>query len=211
MKKLFTAIRKNDFDTVKALLSKNPAIISEVSYGTPKKDDGQSPLQVALKAASSSIVHLLIENGADVNFIEDETSANSWRTPVLHDAVNRAVMCSRWNTVGINGFEVMSTEKEADEAFEILEKMIKLGADVNGKDSYGSACLDRACLQARQILPRNKGDDSRVLTLELYADIKRIFILLISHGADMNYIAPNAFGKTYEEAYGNEMLGTFLK
>ena len=210
MKKLFTAIRKNDLAAVEELLSKNPSIISEVSHGAPKKDDGQSPLQVALKAASSEMVNLLLDYGADVNFMEDEDSANDWRTPVLHDAINRAVMCSRWNNVGINGFEVMSTEKEADEAFEILEKMIKLGADVNSKDSYGNACLDRACLQARQILPRNKEDDSRILTPELHKDIARIFDLLISSGADMEYIAPNAFGKTYAESYGNETVGFFL-
>lgn len=211
MKKLFTAIRKNDFDTVKALLSKDPAIISEVSHGAPKRDEGQSPLQVALKAASSPIVHLLLDRGADVNFIENEADASSLRTPVLHDAINRAVMCTRWNTVGINGFEVMSTEKEADEAFEILEKIVKLGADVNSKDSYGNACLDRAILQARQILPRNKEDGSRILTPELYADISRTFDLLISCGADREYIAPYAFGKTYAETYGSETVGIFIK
>ena len=211
MKKLFTSIRKNDLVMVKSLLDKNPELISSVSHGSPKKDDGQSLLQVALKASSAEMVNLLLHYGADVNFMEDEDSANDWRTPVLHDAINRAVMCSRWNNVGINGFEVMSTEKESNEAFEILEKMIKLGADVNGKDSYGNACLDRACLQARQILPRNKEDDSRILTLELHKDIARIFDLLISSGADMEYIAPNAFGKTYAESYGNETVGIFIR
>jgi len=210
MKKLFTAIRKNDFETVKALLSKNPSIVSEVSHGAPKKDDGQSPLQVALKCASDEIVHRLLDCGADVNFMEDETSADSWRAPVLHDAINRAVMCSRWNTDDINGFEVMSTEGAAEGAFAVLEKMIKLGADVNSKDSYGNACLDRACLQARQILPRYT-DDGRILTPELRTDLARIFSLLIENGADMDYIAPNAFGKTYFEAYGNEAVGEFLK
>ncbi|MBQ9746795.1 MAG: ankyrin repeat domain-containing protein, partial [Clostridia bacterium] len=136
---------------------------------------------------------------------------NPWRAPALHDAINRAVMCSRWNGTGINGFEVMSTEKEADAAFEILEKMIKLGADVNGKDSYGNACMNRACLQAKQILPRGKDDDSRIVTPELRADLARIFRLLIENGADMKYISPNSFGKTYFEEYGSEAVGEFLK
>ena len=211
MKKLFTAIRKNDFAAIEALLYKNPAIISEVSRGAPKKDEGQSPLQVALKCASAEIVHLLLERGADVNFMEAEGGANAWRTPVLHDAINRAVMCARWNVIGLNGFEVMSTDREANEAFDILGKMIALGADVNGKDSYGNACVNRACLQARQILPRNKEDENRVLTPELRADLKRIFDLLIESGADMNYISPNSFGKTYIEEYGSEPVGEFLK
>ena len=49
MKKLFTAIQKNDITTVKALLDKLPELISCTLKGTPKKYDGQSPLQVALK------------------------------------------------------------------------------------------------------------------------------------------------------------------
>lgn len=210
MKKLFTAIRKNDFSTVKTLVSENPAIIGEVSHGAPKKDEGQSPLQVALKCASDEIVHFLLDSGADVNFMESEPCANPWRAPVLHDAINRAVMCSRWNDTGVNGFEVMNTEREADAAFEILAKMVALGADVNGKDSYGNACMNRACLQARQVLPRTHGDVYRRLTPELRADIKRIFDLLIENGADMNYIAPNEFGKTYMESYGTETVGEFL-
>ena len=89
--------------------------------------------------------------------------------------------------------------------------MIALGADVNGKDNYGNACINRACLQARQILPRDVGSCDRVLTPELRADIKRIFDLLIESGADMKYISPNSFGKTYEEEYGGETVGEFLK
>ncbi len=66
-------------------------------------------------------------------------------------------------------------------------------------------------MQARQILPRNKEDENRVLTPELRADIERIFDLLIESGADMNYISPNSFGKTYKEEYGSEPVGEFLK
>ena len=211
MKKLFTAIRKNDVHTAETMLAKSPSVIDEVSHGAPKKDEGQSPLQVAPKCASYEIVHLLLAHGADVNFMEAESGANTWRTPVLHDAINRAVKCSRWNSIGINGFELMSTEREADEAFEILKKMIALGANVNGKDNYGNACINRACLQARQILPRDAVVCDRVLTPELRADIKRIFDLLIESGADMNYISPNSFGKTYKEEYGGEPVGEFLK
>ena len=69
--------------------------------------------------------------------------------------------------------------------------------------------MDRACLQARQILPRD-GSDLRVLTDELRSDLSRIFELLIESGADMDYIKPNCTGKTYREDYGGEALGMFL-
>lgn len=209
MKKLFTAIQKNDITTVKALLDKLPELISCTLKGTPKKYDGQSPLQVALKDSSTEMIELLLEYHPDVNFIEDESCANPWRAPVIHDAINRAIMYSRWNVNRPDGLEVENTKEEADAAFAILQKLISLGADVNAKDSYGNACIDRACLQARQILPA-KGSNDRILTEELRSDISRIFDLLISSGADMAYIAPNAWGKTYIGQYGNETVGEFL-
>ncbi|MCT4595158.1 MAG: ankyrin repeat domain-containing protein [Anaeromicrobium sp.] len=36
----------------------------------PKKDDGQSPLQVALKTGNFQIADFLIDNGANLNFME---------------------------------------------------------------------------------------------------------------------------------------------
>ena len=45
-----------------------------------------------LKTGNTAIANYLLDMGADVNFIEDETCCNAWRTPVLHDAINCAVM-----------------------------------------------------------------------------------------------------------------------
>ena len=70
MKKLFTAIRQKDFEAVKALLDKKPELIACTAKQPPKKDDGQSPLQVALKTGSFDVADYLLDLGADVNFIE---------------------------------------------------------------------------------------------------------------------------------------------
>ena len=209
MKKLFTAIQKNDIETVRNLLDKTPDLISCTLKGAPKKYDGQAPLQVALKASSIEIIELLLTYKPNVNYIEEESCANPWRAPVIHDAINRAIMCSRWNVSRPDGLEVFNDKRTADEAFTVLKRIIDMGADVNAKDSFGNACIDRACLQARQILPR-KDDTDRILTPEIRSDISRIFKLLVESGADMGYIAPNAFGKTYKEQYENETVGEFI-
>ena len=52
MKKLFTAIRSSDLEMVQQLIEKKPALANCVAKQPPKKDDGQSPLQVALKTGN---------------------------------------------------------------------------------------------------------------------------------------------------------------
>ena len=210
MKKLFSAIQKNDLQAVKALLDKSPSLINCVLKAPPKKYDGQSPLQVALKAACTDMVELLLTYQPDVDFIESESCINEWRAPVIHDAINRAVMFSRWNINGPDGLKEFNIKQEADNAFRILQKIISLGANVNAKDSYGNSCMDRACLQARQILPK-ANDPGRFLTSALREDLSRIFALLIVEGADMKYIAPHALGKNYLENYCNEAVGELLR
>lgn len=209
MKKLFTSIQKNDYTAVAALLDKSPELISSVHQGNPKKHDGQSPLQVALKTSDCKMVRLLLAYDPDVNFMEGESCENIWRAPVLHDAINRAIMSARWNINRSDVLEVFNTKEQADEAFDILKIILEKGADVNAKDSYGNAGMDRACLQARQIAPRPNNTD-RVWTEELQFDLARIFDLLKKHGADMSYTAPNAFGQAYGEQYKDECFNVFL-
>ena len=81
-----------------------------------------------------------------------------------------------------------------------------MGADVNAKDAMGFSCLCRALIQADQIVPKSYSSD-RILTDELKSDISRIFKLLISKGADVNYTTSKA---TFSH-YANEPVGAFLK
>lgn len=196
LKKLFTAIRKSDLDAVRKILEKDPSLIACTAKAPPKKDDGQSPLQVALKTDNATIANYLLDMGADVNFMEGEDCINSLRAPVLHDAVIAAIMNSRWNTYDADGkLTVFSTAEKADESYAILARMIEMGANVNAVDSAGNSCLWRAAISAEQILPgynRSTKEvfQDRLLTHELAADLSRIFHLLIGHGADVGCIHP---------------------
>ncbi|MBQ6456616.1 MAG: ankyrin repeat domain-containing protein [Mogibacterium sp.] len=197
MKKLFTAIRSSDIETVRKIIEKKPTLVNCVAKQPPKKDDGQSPLQVALKTGNTAIADYLLDMGADVNFIEDESCCNNWRTPVLHDAINCAVMFCRWNTDDkYMGFRVFSTKERAAHALGILKRMLDMGADVNALDSYGNSGLNRFALQAKQILPafnyaEHREEADRIFTEELHEDLRSVLNALKEAGADASYKAPN--------------------
>ncbi len=205
MKKLFNAIRSESFDEVKKIIDSKPDLVNCIAKQPPKKDDGQSPLQVALKAGAFDICYYLIDKSADLNFMEDESSCNEWRSPVVHDAINAAVMCSRWNSYDSNKLTVFSTAEKADRAFSVLKRMLDLGADLNKVDSYGNSGVWRFCLQANQILPTYNYNTqvegtNRLFTPELQSDLSRILKTLCDYGADLNYVRPK-IGKTVKEHF----------
>lgn len=199
MKKLFTAIHQGDTETVISLLDKKPELIACTAKAPPKKDAGQSPLQVAIKSGHSALAHLLLDRGADVNFMEAEDCGNEWRMPVVQDAIRAAVMCARYNSRWPDGYHVSHTQAQADAAFALLERMVILGADLTAKDSGGLSSLDRALLDTKQILPAFHYSDQhymedRLLTPELESDLNRIFRLLMDASTDVtqHIIAPDS-------------------
>lgn len=213
MKKLFLAIRNDDLETVKDLLEKKPELISCIAKHPPKKDDGQSLLQVSLKCQRFQITDFLLSLSVDVNFIESDNSLNQWRSPVIHDAIRAAVMSCQWNSTTF-GFEVQSTKEDAKKTLSPLEKMIEMGADVNAQDSYSNSCLDTACYSALDVIPcynyRDKVYSTNcVFTEELRNDLSKIFKLLRSHGADVHYVCAN-FTQSVLERHEKQHIYEFL-
>ncbi|MGH2645375.1 MAG: hypothetical protein ACRDE2_15595, partial [Chitinophagaceae bacterium] len=83
IKTFFHAIRHSDLQRVIELVTFNKKYLTATNFAPPKKDDGQSGLQVAFKTANFDIAQYLIEQGADINFIET-SEINEWKAPVLH-------------------------------------------------------------------------------------------------------------------------------
>lgn len=216
MQKTFKAIRSGNIDAVKQILDAHPEEINAVAKQPPKKDDGQSLLQVALKTGNLDIANLLLDYHANVNFMEAEDCCNDWRMPVLHDAIRCAIMTCRWNSKDyISGEYIMhSTADKADKSFFVLKRMLEMGADISAKDSSGNTTLERAILDARQLLPTYNYStktisDNRIITPEIRHDFIRIFKLLFDYGADTQWI-DRISGKTIKEYYAAEPVAEFL-
>ena len=170
IRKFFLAIRHDDRGLVKAMLMQDPALVNACALSPPKKDDGQSPLQVALKTAKPSIAHVLLDHGANVNFMET-SQINSWNAPVLHDSLRGVVSLAGWRTTDIEpGFPTH---------FALFERLLEMGADPNGIDSYGNTCFDRVVLDASR-----KSDDADRWAGATGEDLQRVIDALVRRGGD---------------------------
>ena len=134
MQKLFTLLRQGNFDELKRIITNKPELLNSVSGPKPKKDHGQSLLQVAFKAGKFDIADFLIESGIDVNFMEAEDDDSGVRAPVLFDAITAVLMSLCVNKYSSKE-EVEGKFTESDRALLLMKKMISLGADVTKRTS----------------------------------------------------------------------------
>ena len=173
MKKLFDAIKKNNISEVKALVEKDFTLVNCVSGTNPKKDIGQSPLQVALKNGSFDIAEYLIGCGADINFMEADEVDSILKTPVLFDAITATL-----ESLCYYQYEV------SDRAICLAEKIVNMGADLNKRASNGSDVIGWAISRAAKIIniPSGYKEVQEAVRIKLTA----ILDLLIDNGADIN-------------------------
>ena len=195
MQKTFQLLRRGDIEGVRQILDKKPEEVNAVSGDKPKRDQGQSLLQVAIKSGHLDIADLLIDRGADLNFIEEPTELNPFCQPVLQTAGGRAVfdcrrMIKRWN----GQYEMYSSKEKADQSFKVFEKMLELGADISQNDSHGGTLLQTILIETKEVLPSyywktKETSDNVLITDELRHDLNRIYDLLIRYGVTADEIA----------------------
>ena len=195
MQKTFQLLRRGDLEGVRQILEKKPEEVNAVSGDKPKRDQGQSLLQVAIKSGHLDIADLLIDRGADLNFIEEPTELNPFCQPVLQTAGGRAVfdcrrMIKRWN----GQYEMYSSKEKADQSFKVFEKMLELGADISQNDSHGGTLLQTILIETKEVLPSyywktKETSDNVLITDELRHDLNRIYDLLIRYGVTADEIA----------------------
>lgn len=173
MKKLFKAIRQSNLDEVKVIIAKNPEAISSIAVPPPKKDIGQSPLQVAVKIEAFDIAYYLMEQGADVNFMEAEAEGVTMWMPILHDAIRTMFQSLCYKDI-----------KSSQKMLELVKELLKRGADPNKQAFNTFAALDECVAVAHNILDNQTAypavQDITEKQLEAALD------LLLEHGADFN-------------------------
>lgn len=213
---IFNATRNGEIETVKAILTSNPEKVNSIAKQPPKVDDGQSLLQIALKSGHHDIVDYLLDLNADVNYMEPNDCCHEWRMPALHYAIRSAIGdCRRGSEAYTAKVNVPhSTAEIATKSYNILVRMLDLGADITAKDSRGITSLERAVLDARQILPSDdyttsEAGDSEKISDELRADLSRIFSLMLSRGASLQWTSIVS-GKTIAEQYAKEPIAEFF-
>lgn len=173
IKNFFQAIRDSDLKKVSELINNDKEYLTVCNVAPPKKDDGQSGLQVAFKTGNFDIAKLLIEQGADINFIE-KSEINEWTVPVLHDCIRAAIF---------NSYTLQKDTSKFDEVFSLLLLMLSKKADPNAIDSYGNNCLHRAIMDSRQMIDNPSANLSNQILLR---QLRNIFKELINAGADIN-------------------------
>lgn len=181
VEKLFKAIRRGDIDVVRAVLDKDPTLIAAVRKPPPKKDTGQQPLGIALKTANYEIARLLLERGANVNFIEDESVDG--RQPVLNDAIEAAIASALFT---------LPDPDEAAASLAVLRLMLELGADVTATHpDSGLTPLWWAAFRVQRRVPHGQGLKPRHV-----AGITEVFQTLLGAGADpdetIEWVRPRA-------------------
>ncbi|WRS28487.1 ankyrin repeat domain-containing protein [Oscillospiraceae bacterium MB08-C2-2] len=183
MKKLFVAIRQNDLIEVQRILEKNPGLVNCVAKSPPKSDDGQSPLQVAIKRGGgfgdTKIISYLLDMGADVNFIEDDKGLRPQEIvcfPVLMDMV-RAVYSQA--TLHSYKYSPEETRSKTKKFIELFAYMLQLGADPNKMDNRLRPVWTVAICEGY------KNSDEAEYQIFLADVTTQLMDLMITHGANI--------------------------
>ena len=72
-KDIFTLIKEDNLQAVKEMVKKDPELVNAMAPKKPADTKGMSPLQVSLCAGwHRDIADFLLDNGADVNYMESD-------------------------------------------------------------------------------------------------------------------------------------------
>lgn len=195
MKALFKAIRHGEKDEVIRILERHPELLDTPSVAPPKKDEGQSPLQVAIKTGRTDIAEYLIRRGAEVNYMEPGgADEKAWHAPVIQDAV-----------ISVFTACCYSDYKRSRRTLGILRSLLERGADPNKPDSFGRIAWDVAGSRLVQVLcPPYTAEQQNFARKQA----REVFSVLLEHGSRI--VEPSYLPAVSAEAY-HKFMDDFLR
>ena len=187
MKKLFTCIRQGKVDEVAAILDRKPDLISCLAKAPPKKDDGQSPLMVAIKSDNLEVAHLLLDRGADVNFADAVNPYGiNFSAPIWYHAVGQSFLRAR-HTVGPG-------PERSKGYFLLLRRLLDMGMDPNQKTSTGLNAWQYALNAYDQFvygtIPSYYVEETKAGNRQLREMLKAVLDELLAYGANIHDFKP---------------------
>ncbi len=186
MKKLFTLIRQGKTDEVAAILDRKPELIACTATAPPKKDNGQSPLMVAIKSDNLEVAHLLLDRGADVNFQDEPSEPCHESVPIWYFAVGQCFMRA--------GDHVSEKSKERSKGyFQLLSRLLDMGMDPNQKATSDfwsrnawQFALDQYDYFAKESYASHYIEGDKAHNRQLRKMLQAVLDLLLAHGADIH-------------------------
>lgn len=189
MKKLFTLIRQGKCDEIAAILDKKPELISCTAVAPPKKDNGQSPLMVAIKSDNLEAAHLLLDRGADVNFRDQPSEPDGESVPIWYFAVGQCFM---------RAGDIKDSRKERSKGYyELLCRLLDMGMDPNQKATSEFFCpnawqfaLSQYDHLALESYSGCNEDEDKAHNHQLQKMLRAVLTLLLAHKADIHDFSP---------------------
>lgn len=201
MRKLFQAINKAEFETVKQIVIQKPEVVNDKSIGLLKRDEGQTPLRIAIKNSFPKMTMLFVENGADINAYTPEDDMY-----IIHQAIYTVMRYACSGKIYLRNKEFKEkgivsdyTQKLYDEdkrlfdiSYSILEYLIKQGIDINLENKQGNCFSYGVICSSPSFFPRIGVND---VPLEICNRVKNVFSLLLS--VQVNTVLSNYVRQTY--------------
>jgi ankyrin repeat protein len=178
----YPALQRGDIDQIERHIYWG----ADLNQATP---DGRMPLHIAAKAGRWIVVELLLDNGAQIDSKDQQGHSPLYEAVMAGRTQIAQLLIKRGATLDADQLlQAAIVNQVADR--DVIELLVKKGADVNHPDSNGDSPLHLAVKK-----------DYRVLTK-----------LLIAHGANVN--PKDSSGHTplwYAIGHHNQEISTILK
>lgn len=160
--KLHYAIANGNLSNVSKLIEQGYDINVSESITIDNRYQGGTPIQLAIQYKHNDILLLLIENGANINFIADASEAIKYNNEGIID-----ILYENKSTSDDNGVPFLHIAADRFQP-KLISFLLEKGYDVNEKDEFGNNALIYAVMAYGPLLdlesPINEDDTLKFIS-----------------------------------------------